>query len=255
MITKKNQLSSVRNALRILKCFSVDEPEQRVSDLSESLGLNKSTVSRTMATLASEGFVYKNPETNRYQLGLSIVSLSGIVNNNTDIYKESQPVLNRLVETSGETAHISIMDNDEVIYLHKVECHHPIRFLTHVGKRNPLYCTSAGKVLLAHSSESTIDRVISRGLEQFTDTTITNPTKLRNHLEDIRRKGYAYSFAELSEGVNSVASPIYDHTGTVVSALSVVGPMQRINRSKLQKITQQTINAASKISSRLGYWG
>src|SRR5699024_700459 len=153
---------------------------------------------------------------------------SGIVNNNTDIYKESQPVLNKLVETCGETAHISILDNHEVIYLHKVECNHPVRFLTHVGKRNPLYCTSAGKILLAYTDKEVVEAVIENGLKKFTKNTITDPNKLREHLKEIKRNGYAYSFEELSEGVNSIATPIYDYTGKVVSALSVVGPKQRI---------------------------
>lgn len=250
----ENQLSSVRNALRMLKSFSMEEPEKRVSDLSESLGLNKSTVSRTMATLASEGFVFKNPETNKYRLGLSIVSLSGIVNNNTDIYKESLPVLNKLVESCGETAHISVLDNFEVIYLQKVECNHPVRFLTHVGKRNPLYCTSAGKVLLAYAKDDVVETVIENGLEAFTKNTITDPEQLRKHLKKIKQDGYAYSFEELSEGVNSIATPIYDYNGNVVSALSVVGPKQRIDNRKLKAITQQTVNASKEISDRLGYW-
>lgn len=249
-----NELSSVKNALRMLKSFTMEEPEKRVSDLSESLGLNKSTVSRTMTTLANEGFVFKNPDTNKYRLGLSIVSLSGIVNNNTDIYKESQSVLNKLVDTCGETAHISILDKNEVIYLHKVECNHPVRFLTHVGKRNPLYCTSAGKILLAYADDDVLESVIENGLKQFTENTITNPQKLRDHMKEIKMNGYAYSFAELSEGVNSIATPIYDYTGKVVSALSIVAPMQRMDKSKLKGITQQTINASKDISSRLGYW-
>ena len=120
-------------------------PKKKLSDISTSLGLNKSTVSRTMATLASEGFVYKDPESKKYRLGLSILSLSGIVNSNMDIYRESQPILNKLVETIGETAHISVLDNFEVIYLQKVDCNHPVRFLTHVGRRNPPHCTSSGK--------------------------------------------------------------------------------------------------------------
>src|SRR3954449_5134672 len=122
--TGNNYLSSVKNALRILNSFTMDEPEKKVSDISSSLGLNKSTVSRTMTTLASEGFVFKDPETKKYRLGLSILSLSGIVNNNMDIYRESQPVLNRLVENIGETAHISVLDNLDVIYLQKVDCNH-----------------------------------------------------------------------------------------------------------------------------------
>ena len=89
--TGNNYLSSVKNALRILNSFTMDEPEKKVSDISSSLGLNKSTVSRTMATLASEGFVFKDPETKKYRLGFSILTLSGIINSNMDMFENHSP--------------------------------------------------------------------------------------------------------------------------------------------------------------------
>lgn len=248
-----NHLMSVKNALRILRSFSMEEPEKRISDLANSLNLSKSTVSRTMSTLASEGFVIKDPSTNKFRLGLSIVSLSGIVNGNIDIYKESTPILNKLVETCGETAHISILDNHEVIYLQKVECNHPVRFLTHVGKRNPAYCTSSGKVLLSFSDKEVVDTIIANGLRRYTEHTITEPEILRTHLKQVREIGHSYSFEELSEGVNSVATPIFDYTGKIVAALSVVGPKQRIHSNKIQSILHHTLRASTELSSRLGY--
>lgn len=256
MINKEqqgNQLSSVKNAMRILQSFSMDEPEKRISDIAKSLQLNKSTVSRTMSTMASEGFVIKDPETQKYRLGLSILSLSGIINTNMDIYQESMPVLNKLVETCGETAHISVLENHEVIYLQKVECNHPVRFLTHVGKRNPAYCTSAGKVLLAFSDEGITDAIIANGLQPYTEETITDPDELRTHLKQVREMGHSYSFEELSEGVISIGTPIFDYTGKIVAALSVVGPKQRIHSGKIQSILHHTLRASSEVSSRLGY--
>src|SRR3954468_994957 len=235
--TGDNYLSSVKNALRILNSFTMDEPEKKVSDISSSLGLNKSTVSRTMATLASEGFVFKDPETKKYRLGFSILTLSGIINSNMDIVRESQPILNKLVETLGETAHISIFDHLEVIYLQKVECNHPVRFLTHVGKRNPPYCTSSGKVLLAYSNEDVINQVIEKGLTKFTKNTITSPQKLRTHLKQIKEDGFANSIEEILDSVTSIAAPIYDYKGQVIAALSVVGPKQRIQSQKIPSYT------------------
>ncbi|SHR25397.1 transcriptional regulator TrmB [Mycobacteroides abscessus subsp. abscessus] len=257
MVTEKQEdqhLSSVKNALRILRSFTMEEPEKKISDLSTTLGINKSTVSRTMATLASEGFVYKDPESRKYRLGLSILSLSGIVNSHMDIYKESQSVLNRLVESIGETAHISVLDNDEVIYLQKVDCHHPVRVLTNVGKRNPPYCTSSGKVLLAYADDQLVDRVIEKGLTRYTKNTITDPSKLRAHLKQIKENGYTFSSEEILEGVNSIAAPVYDYRGKVIAALAVVGPKQRIQANKVPGYTKKVIQAATEISNRMGYW-
>ncbi|MEK3989721.1 IclR family transcriptional regulator [Robertmurraya sp. FSL R5-0851] len=257
MVTEKQEdqhLSSVKNALRILRSFTMEEPEKKISDLSTTLGINKSTVSRTMATLASEGFVYKDPESRKYRLGLSILSLSGIVNSHMDIYKESQSVLNRLVESIGETAHISVLDSDEVIYLQKVDCHHPVRVLTNVGKRNPPYCTSSGKVLLAYADDQLVDRVIEKGLTRYTKNTITDPSKLRAHLKQIKENGYTFSSEEILEGVNSIAAPVYDYRGKVIAALAVVGPKQRIQANKVPGYTKKVIQAATEISNRMGYW-
>ncbi len=250
----ENLLSSVRNALLILRSFSMDEPEKKISDLATSLGLNKSTVSRTMATLASEGFVYKDPDTKKYRLGYSILSLSGIITSNMDVYRESQPVLNRLVKETGETAHISILDSTDVIYIQKVECNHPVRFLTHVGKRNPTYCTSSGKVLLAYSDESLAERVIENGLHAYTANTITNPDELRAHLKKVRDQGFACSIEEILEGVNSIAAPIFDYTGKVIAALTVVGPKQRIQQQNIRPLAKKVISASMEISDRMGYW-
>ncbi|MEH7120686.1 IclR family transcriptional regulator [Neobacillus vireti] len=254
-VEKDSHLSSVKNALRILQSFTMDEPEKKISELSAALGLNKSTVSRTMTTLASEGFVFKDPETKKYRLGLSILSLSGIVSSQMDIYRESQPVLNRLVDHIGETAHISVLDHLDVIYLQKVECNHPVRFLTHIGKRNPPYCTSSGKVLLAYSNDEFVKQVIERGLQKFTKKTITNPQKLRIHLKEVRENGYASSTEEILEGVTSIAAPIFDYRGKVIAALSVVGPNQRIQEHKIQGLAKKVVAAAKEVSTRMGYRG
>lgn len=251
---EENLLSSVKNALLILRSFTMDEPEKKISDLATSLGLNKSTVSRTMATLASEGFVYKDPDTKKYRLGYSILSLSGIITSNMDVYRESQPVLNRLVKETGETAHISILDHTDVIYIQKVECNHPVRFLTHVGKRNPTYCTSSGKVLLAYSDESLVESVIEKGLHAYTANTITNPEELRAHLRKVRDQGFACSIEEILEGVNSIAAPIFDYTGKVIAALTVVGPKQRIQQQNIRPLAKKVISASMEISDRMGYW-
>ena len=253
----KNQgdhyLSSLKNALRILNSFSMDEPEKRIGEISSSLGLNKSTVSRTMATLASEGFVFKDPETKKYRLGLSILTLSGVVNSTMDIYRESQPILSKLVESLGETAHISVLDHLDVIYLHKVECNHPVRFLTHIGRRNPPYCTSSGKVLLAFSDENIIHSVIEKGLHKFSKNTITDPDLLHANLREVKKNGYATSVEELLDGVTSIAAPIFDYKGKVIAALSVVGPKQRFQSHKIQSIAKIVISAGLDISRNMGY--
>ncbi|WP_083711386.1 IclR family transcriptional regulator [Domibacillus epiphyticus] len=252
-MSEEQLLSSVKNALRILRSFSMEEPEKKVNELAESLEMNKSTVSRMMATLASENFVYKDQKTKKYRLGMSALALSGVASSQLDISRESQSVLNELVETIEETVHLSVLDQMEVMYLEKVECEQPVRVLTHVGGRNPAYCTSAGKVILAFSDKTLTEKVISNGLTSYTEYTITDPKDLYDHLEQIRESGYAYSIEELQEGVTSVAAPVFDHTGSIIAALSAVGPKQRFQPHKIPILGKKISIAAAEISARLGH--
>lgn len=246
-------LSSVQNALRILKSFSTFEPTKKVSDLAEELGVAKSTVSRLMTTLASEGFVIKDEKTREYRLGLTVLTLGGLVTNHLEIHKEATPVLSKLVHDTGETAHLSIMDELDTIYIHKEECHHPVRILTHLGRRNPSYCTSSGKVLLAYSEPEIVEKVIEQGLVAYTDNSITDPDTLRSELENIRKQGYAVSTQELTIGTRSIAAPIRDYTGKVVSAITIVGPIQRMKNSKIKEFASKVMEAAKDASERMGY--
>ncbi len=118
-------------------------------DLANELQLGKSTVSRLLSTLASEGFVTKDPETQKYRLGLRILTLNSIVIANLEVNKEARPILRNLVNETGEAAHIAVLENQEVVYTEQIECSHPVRILSYVGRRNPVHCTSSGKLLYA----------------------------------------------------------------------------------------------------------
>lgn len=247
-------LTSVQNALRVLKSFSIDEPEKAVGELAVELGLAKSTISRLMTTLASEGFVTRVPNSRKYRLGISILALSGILTSNLEVTKEAAPVVNKLVNDIGETTHLAILDGTDTIYVHKEECTHAVRILTYLGKKNPAYCTSSGKVLLAHSDEKTLEKVIERGLEKRARNTITTEEQLRSELKTIKERGYALSRDEILEGVTSIAAPVRDYTGEVVAAITVVGPNQRISNNRVPVFVKKVIDASKEASERLGYF-
>ncbi|WP_445614082.1 IclR family transcriptional regulator [Geobacillus sp. YF-1] len=251
--TEDYLLSSVKNALRILRSFSLDEPEKKVTELASSLGLSKSTVSRLLHTLASEGFVTKDPETQKYRLGLTILQLNTVLTSHLEINREAQPILEQLVDDLRETAHLAMLDDQSVIYIHRVESRQPVQALSHIGRRNPLHCTSSGKVLLAHQKDEDIEAYIEQGLTQFTLNTMTDPHVLREALYAIRRQGYAVSIEELREGVASIAAPIRDYTGKVSYALSVIGPIHRFHPYD-PTVIAKVKRAASEISEKIGYW-
>lgn len=245
-------LSSVKNALRILNSFSLDEPEKKVTELATSLGIGKSTVSRLLATLASESFVQKDPETQKYRLGLSILHLNTVVISNLEIYRESLPILQKLVSNIEETAHIAVMEETDVVYLNRVECNHPVQILSYVGRRNPVQFTSSGKVILAYQDKKVINDFIEKGLQKYSANAITNPVDFLDTLKTIKEQGYAISIEEILEGVASIAVPIRDYTGKVVYAVTVIGPVHRLNPYNIT-IINKIKNAAAEISESLGY--
>ncbi|EPZ42917.1 IclR family transcriptional regulator [Alicyclobacillus acidoterrestris] len=247
-------LSSLKNALLALKCFTTDEPELGITQIAQALGLSKSTVHRIMTTLAEEGFVRRDEQTHRYRLGLSVLSLSGIIMSNLEIYREGQHLLEDFVSRFDETVHLAVLEDYSTVYVSKLECKHPVKILTHLGKKNPLHCTSSGKTILAFQSDEMIEEVIRRGLPQMTPNTITHADELKAALENIRATGYAISRSELREGVHSVAVPVRDYTRQVIGAVTVVGPASRLTDEKMKAIARTLQSIGKEISNRLGYY-
>jgi DNA-binding IclR family transcriptional regulator len=254
-VKEGNLLSSVKNSLRILRCFSMEEPEKRVIDIAEELGLSKSAVSRILITLASEGFVIKDPKTQMYRLGPSVLTLSGVFTSHLEMTEAVHPVVFDLAEITQETVQFIVLDIPKIFVLLIEECKHPVRIMSHPGRKNPIHCTSSGKVLLAHQDESTIEEYIRNGLERYTSKTITDPDRFRASLKTAKELGYAINDEEFIDGVVGVSAPVYDYSNNVVAAINVVGPIQRITRHRLPQIIKQVISAAGQASRQLGYMG
>lgn len=248
-----NLLTSVKNSLRILRSFSMEEPEKRVKDIAQELGLSKSAVSRILLTLASEGFVIKDPKTQMYRLGPSVLTLSGVFTSHLELTKAVHPVLVGLSEITRETVQFIVLDIPKIFVLMIEECKHPVRIMSHPGRRNPIHCTSSGKVLLAHEDEATIDAFLKEGLKRYTPKTITDPVLFRKVLQEVKKQGYAINDEEFIEGVIGVSAPVYDYDQQVVAAINVVGPVQRIARHRLPQLIKQVVSAARMASQQLGY--
>lgn len=150
MQNQSKRLTSLENALLILKSFSIDQPEMGVTEIAHTLGIAKSTAHRLLSSLTQEGFVVKDRQTNLYSLGSSILSLTNIVNSQIPILNEATPILNKLAEFTGENAHLSILEGLSIIYLQTIQGRFPVHDFIHIGKRHPAFCTSSGQAILAY---------------------------------------------------------------------------------------------------------
>ena len=248
-----NVLSSVKNALKILRAFKMNQPQKGVRELAAELGIGKSSVQRILVTLASEGFVTKDEETNKYELGVSVLELNSIVLSHLELHNEAIPTIKNLVEKCRETSHLVVFKDDEIIYLCKVESRDSTEIESHSGLHNYPHCTSSGKLLLAHSEPSYVEAFLKKGLIKVTSKTITDPALFQNELASIRKKGYSVSVGEYMEVSTSVSAPIRDYTGKVIAAINIVGPSNRISKQHINYFATELIKAGESISEKLGY--
>lgn len=219
------------------------------------MGLSKSAVQRILATLASEGFVKKNAETRKYELGVSVLELSSIVLAHIDLHNEALPIIKRVSTKCNETCHLAILEHLEIVYLCKAESEQSIKLPTHLGRHIYPHCTSSGKLLLAHNDPLIIERIISNGLMKFTANTVIDPEQFRIELARIKERGYSVSNEEFRLGVISVSAPIRDHSGKVIAAINLVGPTNRFSKSRIQYFANELLHSGKIISERLGYRG
>jgi len=244
-------VSALVNAIRVLRCFSKQEPELRLTEISRRLGLSKSNTHRIVSILAEEGLLYRDPGSGRYRLGLGLFELGARALRSVDLGPLPLPVMSELWRRTGETVLLGVLEADEVVYIQRIESPRLLR-ISHAGNpRAPIHCTGTGKAILAWRSEAEIARVIRRGLPAYTERTITDPERFRRHLAEVRRLGYAVSDQEREVGTRSVAAPVRDATGAVVAALTVAAPAQRLPRAQIPALAALVMDAARRLSEQL----
>ena len=240
--------STVHKAMAVVSAFSYSEPVLGVSELSRRLGLGKSTVHRILATLLADGFVEQTRD-ERYRLSIKMYDIGQQVAASIELRELVHPVLERLRNETGETAHVAVLSGADVVYVDRLESPQMLRVLTRVGRRRPAHATSSGKCLLAFGRPADVAAVLAAGFPRLGPRTITSKSMLEKALATVRRTGYAVSIEEAAPDVASVAAPIFDGAGECVAAVSVAGPITRIPQERLDKLARTVLAAAASVSS------
>ena len=246
-------IQSVRRAAALLRAFGAGSPALGVSELGRRLNLHKSTVSRLLATLESEGLLQRAPGTEKYRLGPEIARLAGQADHLGDIRAVAHPFLSELAETTRETANLAILDGAEAHNVDQASGPHLVRIGNWVGRRTPLHCVANGKVLLAYQPAPELERLLALPMPAFTEHTLTDAAALRLELDGVRQRGFATAMGEIEEGLNAIAAPIFDAAGVVVAALSLSGPSYRVTPERVSGLGEITRQMADQVSRRLGY--
>lgn len=243
----RTENSSLTNALKVLKTFSVEQTELSLDEIAAENNISKSTACRLLQTLESEGFIVQNTRSNTYHLGLSVLYLANAMLDRFSSLKEMTKYLKKCTEETGESSHIAVLQGKEVLYLKKEDNQYRVHLRSHIGKRNPAHCTASGLALLAYVDEHKIREWYADGFERPTKYSISSIEQLLERLEEGRRKGYFLSDREMVENVLSVGAPIFNREGEVMASISIAGLYNRM-KPQLSKIIRLVTETSKEIS-------
>jgi len=245
---------SLAHGLDILSLYDSSRPIFTVSEISKKLKFSQSKAYRLVRTLVKYGLLQEDHGTARYTLGSNALRLGLLAQQQFNISVIARPFMRELSALTKETVLLTAVNGTKGIVLERVESEEPIRFsVFQPGATIPLHAGASSKILMAYLPEEEWDWIIrTEGLKRYTLNTITDKDKLKTHLREIRKKGYAFSDQEVDRDVRAVAAPIMNGLGELVAGLSVAGPAFRINKKKIGSCGKLLIQYAKKISNQLG---
>jgi DNA-binding IclR family transcriptional regulator len=243
----------VDRVVDILEAFPRLGPELGVADVSRALGLKRATTHRLLASLHRRGILAQDAVSRRYRLGMKLWELGSLATSQVDWLERVKPHLQQLAIDSGETAHLAILNDGQVLYVDTVESVRSLRMPSQVGGRLPVHCSGVGKALVAYLPEEAVRGIFRRrGLPRMTAHTITDARTLERQLATVRKLGYAIDDEEMDEGLTCIAAPVRDHTSHVMAAVSIAGPTSRLSPDVRAERAGQVVQAANDASVALG---
>jgi len=236
-------------AVAVLDVVARAERPMRFRDLREAIGQPPGTLHRQVSNLISEGLLQVNPDQS-YGLGLRLLQFAARAWSGNRFREIAEPHLAALHEKTGETVHLGVLSDLEVIYLDKVESRQAVRMHSQIGNASPCYCTGVGKAALSalppEDAEARIERIDFR---RHTEHTLADAAALGRELADIRAVGIAFDREEHETGIHCVAAPIWSHDRSFVGGISVTAPSYRIAMAQLEQWADDVRAAAAAINA------
>jgi DNA-binding IclR family transcriptional regulator len=244
---------SLAHGLDILCQYDSSQSVFTVAEISKTLQFSQSKTYRLVRTLVQYGLLQERNGTAKYSLGLNVLRLGLLAQQQFNIAIIARPFMKELSLLTKETVLLTAVSGTKGIVLERVESEEPIRYsLFQPGATIPLHAGASSKILMAYLPEDEWDRIIKvEGLMRYTPHTINDKNKLKTHLREIRKRGYAFSDQEVDRDVRAIAAPIINGMGELVAGLSIAGPAYRINKKKVSFLGRLVIECARKISSTI----
>ncbi len=244
----------LERAFALLALFDEEHPEWTTTAAAREVGLPVPTAHRILAVLEREGFLARDTE-KRFTLGQAALRLGQRALAILDLERLAKPLLEQLATVTDEVALLTELNprRDAVVCRVRFDSSQSIMLSVAPGKELPLYAGASQKVLLAFMPNETVDAICEGQLKALCRATITQPDRLRAHLREVRRRGWAISYEETDEGVWGIALPIIDRRGEAVAAVGLAGPRNRLDASQVRHQLTELHVAAQTVADRIGY--
>jgi IclR family transcriptional regulator, KDG regulon repressor len=251
---KRNyDITALQRGLRLLHLFSEAPRGLTAKQVASLSRLPVSTVHRFLANLVTAGFLNRDGE-GTHSLGIACFSIGQAALGQLDIRRLSLPYLRELNQQTRETIHLTVRHGLSAVYVEKLDSPEPLRIHSRIGAAVPLYCTAVGKVMLAYMPEDEQQRILpDLNLQRQTSNSVGNLQELKTELHRVRKNGYACDLEENERHIRCVAAPIWDHTGSVQSSLSITAPTVRMPVARLRQLAPMIQRAGLQVSAELGY--
>ena len=240
-------VAAVERALAVLDAVAEAE-DVGTNELARRTGINASTVSRLLATLAARGLVRHVEETGRYRLGPRLVQLGSAALAGLDLRELARPVLTALAAETGETATLSVPGEPDAITIDFVQSSSSVQSVARVGRPSVAHATATGKVALAFGAAE----LRPGALHGYTGRTITDRDALGVELASVRERGFAQALRERENDLNAVAAPVFGVRGELVAIVGVQGPASRFDAAAAQEASATLLGRARQLSVSLG---
>lgn len=252
----KGSVQSVDRALTILKALSASTPRKElgVSEIARNLGLSKATVYRLLCALAKHRFVERNNSSEKYRLSWGIFEIGNKVPGVTELKTVARPEMVRLCDLTSEIINLAVRDGTDAVLVDTVNAAQLLRLDLEAGRREPLHATALGRSLLCDCRmEDLLGIFGNEELPALTPHTVRTLAQFEKVLKEVKSTGYAIDNEEFSVGIRCAGSPIRNHSGAVVAAISISGPVHRFTEARVRDVLPAITAAARKVSCALGY--
>ncbi len=247
------QVQSLSRALKLLNALSYYVQGLSLSEVAQEVGLPNSTAHRLLTTLQNERYVRFDNERSVWMIGVQAFRVGSTFVRSRDLVSIARPYMRRLMDQSGETVNLGILDRDEVVYLAQVETQKMMRAIAGPGGRAAIHCSGIGKALLAFMNVEDRDRLLgSLQMHRETAKTLTSGRALKDQLPTISGSGYAVDDEENAIGLRCVAGVIFNEHSEPLAGLSISGPTARLTDALLPSLGALVAGIANEITAELG---